>query len=477
MDSNEPILIIINLACNNFKNMATSVQKLLIVDDDEYIRLSLKVLLDDCFEQIETVANPNDLKDFFRSNSCDVVLLDMNFVPGEISGREGLKWLEWIRTNSPEVSVVVITAYADIELAVEAIRMGALDFVVKPWQNEKLIATVNAAIQLSQNKRELKSIQAKQKAIGRLSSSPFDEMIGNSSQIRKVFETITKVGPTDANVLILGENGTGKELVARAIHKVSERKNNVFITVDVGAIPESLFESELFGHQRGAFTDAKEERIGRFETASGGTLFLDEIGNLPLNLQSKLLSAIQNRQIFKLGSTKPIDIDVRLICATNGNLNQMIQQGGFRQDLLYRINTVEVNIPPLRDRADDIPLLVYHFTNLYCKKYSRPNLKLPDHVTKKLQKYHWPGNVRELKHSIERAVILSDNEVLRSSDFLFPESDKPHGFPLENLNLENIERWTISECLKKHQGNVSQAAMELGITRGALYRRFERYGL
>lgn len=451
--------------------------KILIVDDDEFVRLSLKVLLDDNFSHIENIDNPKDIPIKFTSTSYDVVLLDMNFTKGDISGKEGKKWLEWIINNSPGTSVIIITAYADIELAVTAVQIGASDFVVKPWQNEKMLATVNAAYQLSQSRKELNSMHQRQNALGRISGLPFEEMIGNSAPMRKVFDAINKVASTDASVLILGENGTGKELVARALHRISTRKNGVFITIDVGAIPESLFESELFGHQKGAFTDAKEERIGRFEAASGGTLFLDEIGNLPSNLQSKLLSAIQNRKITRLGSNRNIDIDVRLICATNCVLLEMANSGKFRQDLLYRINTVEITLPPLRDRLDDIPLLVNYFVNHFCKKYNRPLLKIPDHVIKKLQKYHWPGNVRELRHTIERVIILSEGDALRATDFLFPETEKPQGFPLDNYNLDSLEHWAIAECLKKHQGNVSKAASELGITRGALYRRFEKHGL
>ncbi len=452
-------------------------RKLLIVDDDEYIRLSLKVLLDEHFAQIDSLDNPDSIPSMLSSTSYDVVLLDMNFRAGDISGKEGLKWLNWVIANQPDTSVVIITAYANVELAVEAVQMGATDFVVKPWHNEKMIATISAAIQLSASKKELSVMHQRQSALGRISGLPFEEMIGSSAPMRKVFEAISKVAGTDANVLILGENGTGKELVARALHRFSERKNGVFITVDVGAIPETLFESELFGHQKGAFTDAKEDRVGRFEAASGGTLFLDEIGNIPQNLQSKLLSAIQNRKINRLGSNRSIDIDVRLICATNCNLLEMTNSGKFRQDLLYRINTVEITLPPLRDRLDDIPILVNHFVNLFCRKYNHPILKTPDHVIKKLQKYHWPGNVRELRHTIERVIILSDGDTLRSTDFLFPESEKPQGFPIDSYNLDSLELWAINECMKKHQGNVSKTAAELGLTRGALYRRFEKYGL
>ena len=475
MDNFIPKLRILTLALLNKNIMVQKEGKILIIDDDEYIRLSLRVLLEDSYSQVEVISNPDLIPNKVLSSSFEVVLLDMNFTPGEISGKEGIKWLKWFTSNSPDSSVVIITAYADIELAVEAVRLGAIDFIVKPWQNEKIISTVNAAFQLSKSRKELNSIQLRQKALGRISSSPFEEIVGNSKQIRTIFETITKVAPTDANVLILGENGTGKELVARALHRLSSRNNNIFISVDIGAIPESLFESELFGHQKGAFTDAKEERIGRFEAASGGTLFLDEIGNLTPVLQAKLLSAIQNRKINRLGSNKTIDIDVRLVCATNCDLQNLVQNGSFRQDLLYRINTVEIHLPPLRERMEDIPLLIYHFIDFYCKKYNRSKLKVPEHIIKKLQKYHWPGNIRELRHSIERAVILSDTDTLRVTDFLFTETEKPQGFPNDNFNLDDLEHWAIVECLKKHQGNVSKAAEELGLTRGALYRRFEKY--
>lgn len=477
VDNFKPIPIILTLAIEYYISMIQKDRKLLIIDDDEFVRLSLKVLLDEQFAQIDSIDNPDGIPNKLASTVYDVVLLDMNFKAGDISGKEGLKWLNWIIENHPDTSVVIITAYANVELAVEAVQMGATDFVVKPWHNEKMIATISAAIQLSASKKELSAMHQRQSALGRISGLPFEEMIGSSAPMRKVFDAISKVAATDANVLILGENGTGKELVARALHRFSERKNGVFITVDVGAIPDTLFESELFGHQKGAFTDAKEDRVGRFEAASGGTLFLDEIGNLPQNLQAKLLSAIQNRKINRLGSNKAIDIDVRLICATNCNLLEMTNNGKFRQDLLYRINTVEITLPPLRERLDDIPMLVNHFVTLFCRKYNRPILKTPDHVVKKLLKYHWPGNVRELRHTIERVIILSDSDALRSTDFLFAETEKPQGFPLDTYNLDSLELWAINECMKKHQGNVSKAAAELGLTRGALYRRFEKYGL
>lgn len=457
--------------------MSSKEGRILIVDDDEYVRLSLRVLLEDHYLQVDCIGNPNQISQKTASANYDIVVLDMNFTPGETSGSEGMKWLNWIIENFPDISVIIITAYGDLSLAIDAIRSGAVDFLVKPWENEKMLATVNSAFLLSKSKKELASLNQRQKAYGRLSGSPFEEIIGKSAAIRNVFETISKVSPTDANVLVLGENGTGKELVARAIHRLSPRKSGVFVSVDVSAIPDTLFESELFGHKKGAFTDASEDRAGRFEAATGGTLFLDEIGNIPLTLQSRLLSAIQNKEVTRLGSNKPIGVDVRLVCATNSNLLQEVQDGLFRQDLLYRINTVEITLPPLRERTDDIPLLVVHFVQMFCRKYNRPLLKIPDHVIRKLQKYHWPGNVRELKHAIERVVILSESEGLRSADFLFSEAGKPAGFPLHDYNLDKLEYWAISECLKKYQGNVSKAATELGLTRGALYRRIEKHGI
>lgn len=451
--------------------------RILVVDDDELIRLSLKVLLEEHFASIEGVGDPDLLPQVLKSGGFDLVVLDMNFHPGDSSGEEGLFWIRKIGELLPGIPVVVITAYADVYLAVKALQAGAADFVVKPWQNEKILATITAAYRLSQSRQEVSLLKDSRRTLNSFSGWQYEEMVGRSSAIRKVFETISKVAPTDANVLILGENGTGKELVAQAIHRLSNRSQEVFVAVDAGAIPETLFESELFGHKKGAFTDAKEDRVGRFEAASGGTIFLDELGNIPLSLQTKLLSVLQNRRVTRIGGHNPTEIDVRLVCATNMDLNRAVQEGSFRQDLLYRINTVEIVLPPLRERIEDIPLLVTHFLEIFCKKYGKPTLKAPDYVVKKLQKYHWPGNIRELKHAIERAVIMSDSDSLRSSEFLFSEASTPTGFPLDNLRLDELEKWAIAECLKKNQGNVTRAAQELGITRGALYRRIEQYGL
>jgi len=374
--------------------------------------------------------------------------------------------------------VVLITAYGDVEMAVRAVKEGAVDFILKPWQNEKLLATISASLELRKSKLEADRLRIQQKQLSADIDQPFLDFIGEGEAIKKLFKTIEKVADTDVNILILGENGTGKELVARAIHRQSARHDKVFISVDMGAINENLFESELFGHMRGAFTDAKKDHTGRFEIASGGTLFMDEIGNLPISLQSKLLSTLELRQITPVGSNRSKPIDIRLICATNMPLEEMVHSGTFRQDLLYRINTVEINLPPLRDRREDIPLLIDHFIGIYSKKYTKNRLKLSAETLKKLQSYHWPGNIRELQHAIERAIILSESDILQTGDFLFsPQVSDKDGGEFESYNLESIERMAIMKTLKKHQGNVSKAAKELGLSRAALYRRMERHGL
>jgi DNA-binding NtrC family response regulator len=352
-----------------------------------------------------------------------------------------------------------------------------VDFVVKPWQNDKLLSTVSAAFRLSKSKRALDRHRSRERILGSTIDDMFSGLIGDSPAIKNVLEQVDKVAATDANVLILGENGTGKELVAREIHRRSRRNGEVFIPVDLGSITETLFESELFGHVRGAFTDAHQDHTGRFEAASGGTLFFDEIGNLPMPLQSKILSALQNRKIFRVGSSKSTEIDIRLVCATNQSLRQMVTEGSFRQDLLYRINTVEIEVPPLRERSGDIPLLADFFLTKYAPKYRKGNLQMPAYVLKKLQKFDWPGNVRELQHAIERAVIMSDSGSLKASDFLFLTGEEQEEQPGQNFNLDNLEKWAIRSCLKKYGGNVTKTAAELGLTRGALYRRMEKYGL
>jgi len=450
--------------------------KILIVDDDAYVALSLKMFLEQHFSQVTTIHLPDKIPSELQKLDIDVVLLDMNFQQGESSGKEGMKWLKKIVNLSPDTSVILMTAYGDINLAVEAIKEGASDFLVKPWQNEKLLATVNTAYKLNQEKRTVKHLRSKQKYITNLNNQ-YADFIGQSAEMKNIYKQIEKVATTEANVLILGANGTGKELVAKALHKNSNRSEEVFITVDLGAVSETLFESELFGHKKGAFTDAKEDRIGRFEAASGGTIFLDEIGNLTLPLQAKLLTVLQNRTITKLGTNEAIDIDVRVVCATNGNIKQMVKEGVFREDLLYRINTVAMQIPTLSERIDDIPLLVEHFLKSYCKKYQKENIRIPEYVIKKLQDYHWPGNIRELQHAIERSVIMSEGGELQAGDFLFLNQNEDNAPTIDNYNLEGLEEWAVKNAIKKHRGNISHAAKELGLSRGAMYRRMEKYGL
>jgi DNA-binding NtrC family response regulator len=394
------------------------------------------------------------------------------------SGVEGFMWLDRILQIDPACVVILITAFGDVDMAVKAVKAGAIDFVLKPWQNEKLLATVSSALNLRYSRLEVDKFRYRQKQLSRDIDRRYHDMIGVSPAIQQVFATIDKVAATDADVLILGENGTGKELVARALHRQSKRADEVFISVDMGAIAETLFESELFGHMRGAFTDAKEDRPGRFELASGGTLFLDEIGNLSLALQAKLLSVLETRRVTRLGSNKPREIDIRLICATNRSIYDMVARNEFRQDLLYRMNTVEIHLPSLQERREDIPLLVDHFLTMFAKKYAKGITGINVPALKKLQNYKWPGNIRELRHTLERAVILAEAAMLQPSDFLFPESEKDiAGVVFDNYNLEDVEKTVIRKALSKHEGNVSHAAKELGLTRTSLYRRMEKYGI
>jgi DNA-binding NtrC family response regulator len=402
----------------------------------------------------------------------------MNFSKDITSGKEGFHWLNQIIERDPSAVVILITAFGDVEMAVRALKEGATDFVLKPWQNEKLLATISAAIRLKRSYAEVDKLRETKKQLLEDSNQPFRDIIGTSDAIQKVFDVVDKVAQTDANVLILGENGTGKELIARALHQKSLRHDNAFISVDMGAITESLFESELFGHKKGSFTDAKEDRAGRFEVANGGTLFLDEIGNLNLPLQSKLLTVLQNRQVTRIGSNKPVEIDIRLICATNMPLYDMVKDNDFRQDLLYRINTVEIHLPPLRERPDDIPMLAEHFLEVYTKKYRKEKRSFAGSTLKRLQKYPWPGNVRELQHAIERAVIMSDNTSLQPEDFFFLSNNpNSNDLQVENYNLDDVEKTVIQKAIGKHSGNISKAAKDLGLTRASLYRRLEKHGL
>jgi two-component system, NtrC family, response regulator HydG len=451
--------------------------RILIVDDDNYVMLSIRILLEQHYNDVRGINNPEQISSALSENQYDAIILDMNFKAGATSGFDGLKYLKLIKELSPDTSVILITAYGEINLAVEAIKEGAFDFIIKPWQNEKLLSTVAAAFKLHESNQKIKFLSFQQTVLKSILDAPFSEIIGESKAIKAVFEQINKVAATDANVLITGENGTGKELVARAIHRASSRANEVFVGVDMGAISETLFESELFGHVKGAFTDAKTDRIGKFEAANGGTLFLDEIGNLIKPLQAKMLKVIQDRKIIPVGSNEHREIELRLICATNASLATMVLDGEFRQDLLFRINTIEIKLPPLRERSEDIPLLAEHFLKIFKNKYGKKGLFVPDYVLKKLQKYDWPGNIRELQHTIERAVIMSDGKQLHIQDFSLLQENHADLTPRESFDLEELEKWAIQECIKKHQGNISNAAQELGLSRGALYRRMEKYEL
>lgn len=453
--------------------------RLLVVDDDPDILLAAKMFLRQHIEIVHTEKNPQNIPSLLKNDSYDVILLDMNFSRDATSGQEGFHWLNVILDLDPAATVIFITGYGDIELAVQGIKEGATNFILKPWDNKKLLATIEASLRIRESKMELESLKSTQKVLIADQDQAYSNLISISPAMKKVMKIAMKVAKTDANVLILGENGTGKEVVARAIHRASPRYNNVFISVDLGAITESLFESELFGYKKGAFTDAREDRAGRFEVAGKGTIFLDEIGNLSQNLQSKLLSVLQSRKVVRLGSSKEIPIDIRLICATNMPLYEMVKENKFRQDLLYRINTVEISIPPLRERLEDIEPLVEFYLDIYCKKYKIQKKRITAGTLKRLQKHDWPGNIRELQHAVERAVILSDSIILEPQDFFMDETGdkKEDNFSPDNMNLEEVEKILIRKVIDKHGGNISRAAKELGLTRASLYRRIEKHGI
>ena len=455
-----------------------NIGKILVVDDNDDVLTAAQLLLKQHASSVRTEHDPSQIPSILNEENYDVILLDMNFTRDMSSGKEGFYWLDKILGIDPLAVVVLITAYGDVDMAVRAIKAGAIDFVVKPWQNEKLLATLTAATAIRQTRSEVETLRSREHQLSADIDRRFQGFVGTSPAMHQVFETITKVAVTDANVLILGDNGTGKELAARELHRQSRRQQEAFISVDMGAIPETLFESELFGHVKGAFTDARDDRVGRFEIASGGTLFLDEVGNLSLPLQAKLLAVLQNREVARVGSNKARPIDIRLICATNMPIHQMVAEKQFRQDLLYRINTVEISLPPLRERIEDIPPLTDRFIELYSKKYKRPLKPITAETLKGLQKYPWPGNVRELEHAVERAVIMCEGNRLESGDFLLPDRHlPPHAVASEQGRLDDVEKAHIRKVISKHGGNISHAAKELGLTRAALYRRLEKYGL
>lgn len=450
--------------------------RILIVDDNRSIVSALEILLIPEFDFVRGITNPNLIPAELQSNDYNLVILDMNFRAGNDTGNEGLYWLGRILESFPEMSVVLITAYKDVEVAVEALKRGATDFVLKPWENSKLLATLKTAVQLNISKKEVRQLRQKESMLRQEINKDRPVIIGNSPKLMQVLNMVRKVARTDANILITGENGTGKELIAKEIHRQSLRNNELLVNVDMGAISETLFESELFGHVKGAFTDARENRAGKFETANRGTLFLDEIGNLSFHLQAKLLSALQNREIMRVGSDRPIPVDIRLICATNKDLQHMVTGGLFREDLLYRINTIQIEVPPLRERGEDIVLLTEYFIKKYASKYGKPSLKINNSAHDKLIKYSWPGNIRELDHTIEKAVILSDSHILRPEDFFLRQS-APYRTDEPGISLEEAEKRLISSALQKSNGNLSACAEQLGITRQTLYNKIKKYGL
>jgi DNA-binding NtrC family response regulator len=450
---------------------------ILILDDEEDILFSLKLLLKPVYSRVFGEQNPQHLPRLLQQYQPDLILLDLNFTKSDNSGKIGLDWLSKIKEIRPQTQVVIITAHGEVEIVVEAMKLGASDFIEKPWRNEKLLTIVQSALNQSFKWQDVQLMDGKRQIFAHQGERS-SEFIGESAAMKEVFKAIEKVAKTDANVLITGENGTGKELAAKELWRRSARADKPFVQVDLGTISESLFESELFGHVKGAFTDAKEDHVGKFEAANGGTLFLDEIGNLSLGLQSKLLTALQTRKIVRVGSTKEFPVDFRLICATNFELAKMVAEKTFRQDLLYRINTIEIMMPPLRERYGDIRLIAKHYLQLYVKKYGKPHMEFERETLEKLEKYSWPGNVRELRHAIERAVILTESVNLQPGDFsLQPGGTSKSAFPSENMNLEEIERTLVQKAVELHQGNISKAAESLGLTRSALYRRLEKFGL
>ena len=447
-----------------------------VCDDDPDIALAAKLALRGMFKEIETLASPRDLQEFIKARSPDAILLDLNFERAATDGSEGLDYLGRIMTADPEAAVVIITAHGAVSVAVEAIKRGASDVVAKPWSNERLAATVRSAAALRQTRLEAQLERGRSSELGHNGETP---LLGDSEAMERVRTLIDRAAPTDANVLILGENGTGKEIVAREIHRKSRRSDQPMLSIDLGATSESLFESELFGHTKGAFTGASGERMGRLKAADHSTLFLDEIGNLPLHLQPKLLTALEQRQVVPVGSNRPVTIDVRVVAATNLTADRLTDEARFRQDLLFRLNTIEIHLPPLRARREDIPLLLEHYLRLYERKYDRPERLVPADVMDPLVKHDWPGNVRALRHAAERAVIMADGTAYRLDDFPLPQRHEGAALSLVpgSLNLDQLERQMIERALRMHHFNISLAASELGLSRGALYRRMEKHGL
>ncbi|MDM8159835.1 sigma-54 dependent transcriptional regulator [Labilibaculum sp. K2S] len=451
--------------------------KLLIIDDNEELLFALQLFLNSHFAKIDTIKNPNQLLSQLDVDEYDVYLLDMNFKAGINSGNEGLYWLKRILEFDANACVVLITAYGDVELAVKAMKEGAVDFIQKSWDENKILSTLLSALKLRNSKLEIKGLKEKQKQINHQINRNTQFVKGSSNAMNEVFRTVEKVAGTEANVLIVGENGTGKEVIARELHLSSHRKDQVFVSVDLGSLSDNLFESELFGSKKGAFTDAKEDRMGRFELASGGTLFLDEIGNVPLHLQTKLLTAIQNKQVVPVGGNSPVEVDVRILAATNCNLFEMVSNGTFREDLLYRLNTITIELPPLRERIEDIPELAVFFLQKYADQYQKGECVFEKSALKKLSQYSWPGNIREFQHIIEKSVILSDTKKIAAVDVLLGEELQLSKKILDSLNLSDNEKFLIEKAVKHTGGNLSLAAKELGINRSTLYDKIKKYDL
>ncbi len=455
--------------------MKDSTSSILIIDEDSDVLTSARLFLKQHFTKVKAELHPRNVNQILSTEDIDVVLLDISFTKRDNDGREGIFWLNEIKQISSETQVILMTAYGDVTLAVDAIKKGVTDFVLKPWKNEKLLATINTSLQLKKSNQKIKKFEQVKQVQDADDDLKLQNFIGYSQAMREVFTTIDKVGKTDANILILGENGTGKTLVALALHKASLRHPEPFIHVDLGALNENLFESELFGHKKGSFTDAYQDKAGRFEVASGGSLFLDEIGNLQLPLQAKLLTALQNRKFIRLGDSSEKNMNVRLICATNMPIHKMIEERGFRQDLLYRINTVEITLPPLRERLEDIPVLTEHFLKKAGKKYGKPDVYITNRGIEKMKNYHWPGNIRELEHTIEHLIITSDSDVIGAPQINLNNQSSISGKTPKNLNLRQMEKFLIEKAIQKHSGNISKTAKDLGLTRAALYRRMEKY--
>ncbi|WP_282014464.1 sigma-54-dependent transcriptional regulator [Marinifilum flexuosum] len=451
--------------------------KLLIVDDNKSVLSSLKLFLKHHFELLDICSNPNQIPGLITKDKYDVVLLDMNFSAGVNSGNEGLYWLREVLKLDASLVVILFTAYGDVNLAVNAMKEGATDFILKPWDNKKLLATLQSGVELHRTRVQVEKLEQQKNYLQKDLNQQFVNIIGESDAIKEVLSTVKKVAATDANILILGENGTGKELIAREIHQLSSRKKNIFLGVDLGALSDNLFESELFGHVKGSFTDAKEDRIGRFQAANKGTIFLDEIGNLSMPMQAKLLSVLQNRVVTPIGSNQQDEIDVRLICATNANIQKLISTDRFREDLLYRINTITIELPPLRERDNDVLIIGEYFLKQFAQKYGKKLPVIHPEAKEKLVSYSWPGNIRELRHCMERAIILTDSEVLQSKDFHLEQKDSQVSFGSKPMSLEEGERVIIENSLKRNRGNISQVAKELNVGRQTLYRKIEKYNI